>query len=61
METEQPTAMQTALDIQHLIHNTGGSPNVDLLTEFIETILRARDLERFDLRILHRAAVTPMP
>jgi len=56
METEQlPTAMQTALDIQHLIHNTGGSPNVDLLTEFIETILRARDLERFDLRILHRA------
>jgi uncharacterized protein (TIGR00730 family) len=56
METEQlPTAMQTALDIQHLIQHTGGSPNADLLTEFIETILRARDLERYDLRILHRA------
>jgi uncharacterized protein (TIGR00730 family) len=56
METEQlPTAMQTALDIQHLIQHTGGSPNADLLTEFIETILRARDLDRYDLRILHRA------
>jgi uncharacterized protein (TIGR00730 family) len=56
MATEQlPTAMQTALDIQHLIQNTGGSPNVDLLAEFIETILRARDLERLDLKILHRA------
>ena len=56
MDTEQlPTAMQTALDIQHLIQHTGGSPNADLLTEFIETILRARDLDRYDLRILHRA------
>jgi uncharacterized protein (TIGR00730 family) len=56
MDTEQlPTAMQTALDIQHLIQHTGGSPNADLLTEFIETILRARDLERGDLRLLHRA------
>jgi hypothetical protein len=50
-----PTALQAALDIQHLIHNTGGSPNADLLTEFIETILRARDLDRGDLKILHRA------
>ena len=56
METEQlPTAMQTALDIQRLIQHTGGSPNADLLTAFIETLLRARDLDRYDLRILHRA------
>jgi hypothetical protein len=56
MDTEHlPTAMQTALDIQHLIQHTGGSPNADLLTEFIETILRARDLERLDIKILHRA------
>jgi uncharacterized protein (TIGR00730 family) len=50
-----PTALQAALDIQHLIQQTGGSPNADLLTEFIETILRARDLDRGDLKLLHRA------
>lgn len=50
-----PTAMQLALDIQHLIHNAGDSPNADLLAEFIETLLRARDLDRGDLKILHRA------
>jgi uncharacterized protein (TIGR00730 family) len=56
MDTEHlPSAIQAALDIQHLIQHTGGSPNADLLTEFIETILRARDLERVDLKILHRA------
>jgi uncharacterized protein (TIGR00730 family) len=56
MSTEHlPTAMQLALDIQHLIHNAGGSPNVDLLAEFVETLLRARDLDRGDLKILHRA------
>lgn len=50
-----PTSVQTALDIQHLIHNTGDSPHSDLLVEFIETVLRSRDLERVDLKILHRA------
>jgi uncharacterized protein (TIGR00730 family) len=49
-----PMAVQTALDIQRLIYKVGGSANADLLTEFIETILRARDLERGDLKILHR-------
>jgi uncharacterized protein (TIGR00730 family) len=56
MSTEHlPTAMQLALDIQHLIHTAGGSPNVDLLAEFVETLLRARDLDRGDLKLLHRA------
>ncbi len=50
-----PTAVKTALDIQHLIQESGGSPNADLLAEFIETVLRARDLDRGDLKILHRA------
>lgn len=49
-----PPSMQTALDIQHLIHNTGDSPHTDLLVEFIETVLRMRDLDRGDLKILHR-------
>jgi uncharacterized protein (TIGR00730 family) len=49
-----PTTAQTALDIQQLIHQAGGSANADLLTEFIETLLRARDLDRGDLKILHR-------
>ena len=55
MSTEHlPTSVQTALDIQHLIHKTGDSPHSDLLVELIETILRSRDLERGDLKILHR-------
>src|SRR3989442_7663479 len=33
----------------------GNSPHGDLLAEFIETVLRARDLDRGDLKILHRA------
>ena len=33
----------------------GDSPHGDLLAEFIETVLRARDLDRGDLKILHRA------
>jgi hypothetical protein len=49
-----PPSVQTALDIQGLVHHTGGSPNADLLVECIETLLRARDLERGDLKILHR-------
>jgi uncharacterized protein (TIGR00730 family) len=49
-----PVSVQTALDIQQLVHNTGDSPHTDLLVAFIETILRARDLERGDLKILHR-------
>jgi uncharacterized protein (TIGR00730 family) len=49
-----PTSAQTALDIQELIHAAGGSPNADLLTACIETLLRARDLERGDLKLLHR-------
>src|SRR5437879_4275060 len=33
----------------------GDSPHGGLLAEFIETVLRARDLDRGDLKILHRA------
>lgn len=55
MSTERlPTSVQTALDIQHLIHHSGDSPHSDLLAELIETILRSRELDRGDLKILHR-------
>ncbi len=37
------------------IPTADGSPNGDLLAEFIETVLRSRDLDRGDLKILHRA------
>jgi hypothetical protein len=50
-----PTAAQTAMDIQRLIHSIGDSPNADLVIEFIATVLRAHDLDRGDLKILHRA------
>lgn len=55
MSTQHPPISdQTTCDIQQLIDQTGGSPHADLLTGLIETILRARDLERGDLKLLHR-------
>lgn len=44
---------QTAA-IHHLIEDAGGSANLTLLADFIGTVLRSRDLDRGDLRILHR-------
>ncbi len=47
--------MKTPQEIQDIINHNGGSPNADLLTGFVETILRSRDLSRGDIKILHRA------
>ena len=40
--------------LEHLIDSVGGSPHADLLAAFVETVLRTRDLDRGDMKILHR-------
>lgn len=50
-----PTTLQAELDIQHLIAETGGAHDADLLAEFVATVLRTRDLDRGDLKLMHRA------
>lgn len=43
-----------ALEIQQLLQRVGIAANADLLSEFIATVLRAHDLDRGDLKLLHR-------
>src|ERR1043166_9951505 len=56
MPTEQaPTITRLIPDIQQLIAEAGGTADTALLTGLIETVLRSRDLERGDLKVMHRA------
>ena len=56
MPTEQlATTTQLPPDVQQLIAVAGGTADTDLLIAFVETVLRSRDLERGDLKIMHRA------
>jgi hypothetical protein len=42
-------------DVQQQLSAAGGAPVTDLITAFVATILRSRDLERGDLKVMHRA------
>lgn len=42
-------------ELRQLVHTAGGDGNSALLTAFLETVLRARDMERLDLKVMHRA------
>ena len=54
MSTEPlSTTTQPPSDLQQL--TASGAAETDLLTAFVETVLRSRDLERGDLKIMHRA------
>lgn len=54
MSTEQlSTTTRLPSDLQQL--TASGAADTDLLTAFMETVLRSRDLERGDLKIMHRA------
>ena len=56
MPTEQlATTTPLPPDLQQLIAVAGGAADTDLLTAFVETVLRSRDLERGDLKVMHRA------
>lgn len=50
------TTPMLAQELRQLVLDAGGDTNADLLTAFIETVLRSRDLERLDLKVMHRAA-----
>ena len=53
MPTEQlSTTTQRPPDLQQL--TASGAADTDVLTAFVETDLRSRDLERGDLKIMHR-------
>src|SRR5262249_34706292 len=55
MATEQlPTITPLIPDIQQLIAAAGGTADADLLTAFVATVLRSRDLDRGDLKLMHR-------
>jgi uncharacterized protein (TIGR00730 family) len=54
MSTEQlSTTTPLPSDLEQL--TASGAAETDLLTAFMETVLRSRDLERGDLKIMHRA------
>jgi uncharacterized protein (TIGR00730 family) len=56
MPTEQvSTSTQIPPDVQQLLSAAGGATATDLITAFVATVLRSRDLERGDLKVLHRA------
>ena len=56
MPTEQgSTFTQLPPDVQQQLSAAGGAPVADLITAFVATILRSRDLERGDLKVMHRA------
>src|SRR6266704_179719 len=56
MPTEQEsTYPQLPPDVQQQLSAAGGAPVTDLLTAFVATVLRSRDLERGDLKVMHRA------
>ncbi len=52
--TSWPAETECHDDIHQLIARAGGSPNASLLADFIGTLLRARDPDRGDIKILHR-------
>src|SRR5438876_7322083 len=49
------TSTQLPADVQQLLSAADGATATDLITAFMATLLRARDLERGDLKVLHRA------
>jgi uncharacterized protein (TIGR00730 family) len=56
MPTEQESpSTQLPPDVQQQLSAAGGAPVTDLITAFVATILRSRDLERGDLKVMHRA------
>src|SRR5215831_12600276 len=56
MPTEQePPSPQLPPDVQQQLSAAGGAAATDLITAFVATVLRSRDLERGDLKVLHRA------
>ena len=56
MPTEQGSPFtQLPPDVQQQLSAAGGAPVTDLITAFVATILRSRDLERGDLKVMHRA------
>src|SRR5262249_60818870 len=56
MSPEQGSSFtQLPPDVQQQLSAAGGAPVTDLITAFVATILRSRDLERGDLKVMHRA------
>ena len=56
MPTEQESpSPQLPPDVQQQLSAAGGATATDLITAFVATVLRSRDLERGDLKVLHRA------
>jgi uncharacterized protein (TIGR00730 family) len=49
------TTPQHTPDVQLPLSVAEGTVDTDLITAFVATVLRARDLERGDLKVLHRA------
>ena len=58
MPIEQgPQSTQLPPDVQQLLSTAGGATATDLITAFVATVLRSRDLERGDLKVMHRAGI----
>ena len=56
MPTEQGSSFtQLPPDVQQLLSAAGGATAADLITAFVATVMRSRDLERGDLKVMHRA------
>lgn len=56
MAMEQSTTTpQHTPDVQSPLAVAGGAVDTDLITAFVATVLRSRDLERGDLKVMHRA------
>src|SRR5215468_9285500 len=55
MQIEQgSTFTQLPPDVQQQLSAAGGAPVTDLITAFVTTVLRSRDLDRGDLKVMHR-------
>ena len=52
---QESTSTQLPADVQQLLSVADGATATDLITAFMATILRSRDLERGDLKVMHRA------
>src|SRR5262245_35730397 len=48
------TTTQLPPDVQQLLAVAEGTADSDLLSAFVTTVLRSRDLDRGDLKVMHR-------